>query len=344
MINTMSKEKLFEYVKTTTSVAQAAGMVERANASKSVSEKTKVTYEKTGARRLCLDENSLGKLMDGVTGQSWHATRAALLYVACDRYVKARKACDIAQKNDDLPGAVKEAMIARRAVVAFQKIQKAQRPEPTKKRATKRKTLPKADNWQRIVFEAATPAQKASIAIMWASGCRPVEVEKGVGVNIIDHNGRPLIEIKIRGAKVTESSGQSMRVIYVEPGSDSGRAVMEAMSGKDAMLIRRKAKRLNADFADIRSKTGFKVSPYSLRHQLSANLKAEAGPNEAIEIAKVMGHLTTRSQGRYGSVKQAQSGQTGVKGAFVTRDVKETRPARSIPSRTSRFRGPAPTF
>jgi integrase len=65
---------------------------------------------------------------------------------------------------------------------------------------------------------------------------------------------------------------------------------------------------------------GGQVSPYSLRHQFAANLKAAGFDN--IQIAQALGHLSVKSQQRYGSSGQGQGGGVGLIQADATRDVR----------------------
>ena len=161
--------------------------------------------------------------MEGVSARSWHTVKAALLHVISQEYMAARRACDALQKTGDWDGAGKQAVIARRAVIAYDKVQASERPELTKKRATKRHTLPRSDDWQALVYETASPVQKEAIAVMWAAGARPDEVERGVEVKWVkkldtDAEERYLM-VTIKGAKITETSGQEERAIVIDPSS-----------------------------------------------------------------------------------------------------------------------------
>jgi integrase len=327
------KKKIFAYVKETTRIASELGMIEKAKAGKSVSDKTKADYEKIGARRLDLNRKELGSLMEGVTAASWHKTRAALNHVLAARYIQHKRERDDAQKAGDWDQVKRSAVLARRTSDAYSKIGKAERPAPEKKRATKRRTLPKSDDWQARVYEVASPAQRGAVALIWATGCRPAEVETGARIEMRknENDGQEYLLVTICGAKVSEHSGQLTRYFLIDPESESGRALVEQMSGAKSINIQRPAKRINKDFEKIRGKTGYKVSPYSLRHQLSANLKAEWGPGAADLIATAMGHAVTRSQGRYGSVRQAQSDRSGILDIKATRPIKETRSAPKKP-------------
>lgn len=326
----VDKVALFALVKETTQAAQELKVQDRIKASQAVSEKTSDMYKRVAARRMNLRSDEPGQLMDGVSARSWHATRAALLHVASVRYGEAKRACDQAQRAGDFERAEEAAILASRAIEVIKRIESAERPELTGKRASKRRSLPKSDIWQQVVYQAATPVQQPAIAVMWATGCRPAELEAGVEVRHAKDDGKPVIAVIISGAKVTESSGQPRRVIAVDPQSPAGQALLQTIPAQQSgTTIRRSAKRLNADLADIREKTQLKISPYSFRHQVAANAKTEMS---AEKVAAAMGHAATRSQNRYGSVRQAQSGGTGIQAVVATRPVRETRPQAPAPA------------
>ena len=118
---------------------------------------------------------------------------------------------------------------------------------------------------------SATVTQRPFIALMWATGCRPAEIERGVTVRRVQGG----IEIEIPGAKVTETNGQPRRKILIDAKSPAGLHLGIALGAKSEIEMSRKAKRIGHDFADIRRRTGLAaVSAYSFRHQVSADLKA----------------------------------------------------------------------
>ena len=90
--------------------------------------------------------------MDGVTAQSWHTTRAAVLYQLAD---ECRRWRGVTDRTLDLAEAVDAAKRARHAVLAYRKVLAMTRPEPEKPRRSKRSTLPRM-RWQRVAFDAAT--------------------------------------------------------------------------------------------------------------------------------------------------------------------------------------------
>lgn len=309
-------------------------LIERARAGDEVSEVTARTYGATVTRRMDLDQGG-GRLMQGVSAASWHATKAALSWGAARAWRDEMRAGDRAQKAGDVAGAeahVRRAIIAAEAMAA---IETAQRPEPTKRRATKRATLPKAEGWQARIYEAATDAQRPAVALLWATGCRPAEVGKGVDL-VRDDKGRLLV--RIPGAKVREahSAGQPVRMLLIDENTEAGKALAAVLGAEKKRTIQRKAERLNKDFAAIRARIGGSASPYSMRHQVSADLKADMGQDHAEEIAAALGHRSTRSQGRYGSVQQAK-GSSAIKAARATYPVRDRR---SAPEKAVEDRGP----
>lgn len=133
--------------------------------------------------------------------------------------------------------------------------------------------------------------------------------------------------VRIPGAKVndTKSAGQPVRVLKIDADTNAGRALIEAMNGAGKIHVQRAARRISKDFLAIRPKLprGWTVSAYSFRHQAAANMKADL--DDPAKVAKAMGHRSTRSQQRYGTKGQAQSGGGAVLDAKATHQPKETR-------------------
>lgn len=315
------KAALFDLVRSARSLGGQMSLIERARAGDEVSEVTARTYGATVTRRMDLDQGG-GRLMQGVSAASWHATKAALSWGAARAWRDEMRAGDRAQKAGDVAGAeahVRRAIIAAEAMAA---IETAQRPEPTKRRASKRATLPAAEGWQRRVFDGATPAQRPAVALLWATGCRPAEIEKGVDVGR-DRQGR--LMVRIPGAKIHDGhgAGQPVRLLMIDEASPAGAALAAILGDAPRMTVQRSATRLNKDFEAIRRRVGGTASPYSMRHQVAADLKAVM---EAENVAAALGHRVTRSQARYGSTRQAKGG-AAIMAAQATHPVKETRPS-----------------
>lgn len=321
------RARLFAFVKETTQKAQAAGVVDRAKAGREVGQATQTTYRRLSANRLDLSSEGGGRLMDGVSARSWHTTRAALLHQAAAGYIEARRACDAAQKAGDLGAAVRAARVARRAVEAFEAVEGAVRPPIAAPKASKRKSLPAAEGWQQKAYEAATPAQRGAVAVLWAVGCRPAELEQGVDVR---RGPKGVVVVDVPGAKVRENAGQPRRSVAIDPKSGPGQALLALLGDAPAMTVKRGADRIRKDFADIRRRlgVGLGLSAYSFRHQFAAEVKAKYPPTPAgaEQVAAAMGHRTTKSQKHYGSKAQAKGGG-GILAVKAALPVRDNRPA-----------------
>lgn len=316
------RDKLIAFVKETHRLAQETDVVERAKAGRGVSPETAEDYARVGRARLDLSAQSGGRLMDGVTRQSWDHHRAALRHEAARLFSAHRGACDRAQRSQDLEVAWRQARASRAALRAYTAISEAEKPlERTVRRKSKRKSLPKDPDWQKRAWDAATPAMRPSLACGWV-GARPNEIELGVALERAWEPSGEMIKVTIRGAKVTERSGQPERVLWIKAHSAEGQALLSAIpEGEMFTVVQRRAKRINLDWSKrIRPRMGGQVSPYSLRHQFAANLKA-AGFDK-IQIAKALGHLSVKSQQRYGSSGQGQGGGAGLIQADATREVR----------------------
>lgn len=321
-VGTWDREKLIAFVKETHRLACETDVVERAKAGREVSEATAADYARVGRARLDLGDKSGGRLLDGVTRQSWDHHRAALRHEAARLFSAHRGACDRAQRSQDLQAAARHAMASRAALRAYTAISGATKPpDRSAPRKSKRKTLPKGADWQKRAWEAATPAMRPALACGWV-GARPNEI--GLGVVLERHwtTDGEVVQVTIRGAKVTDHSGQPERVLWIRATSPEGQALLSAIpTGETRTQVCRGAKRINLDWSErIRPAMGGKPSAYSLRHQFAANLKA-AGLSP-IEIAKALGHLSVKSQKRYGSRSQGQGGGIGLIKAEATREVR----------------------
>ena len=84
-------------------------------------------------------------------------------------------------RTPDFAEAVKAAQATRQAAILFDKVSKMGGPLVVRQSRSKGRTLP-ALSWQEQVMASATVTQRPFIALMWATGCRPAEIERGVTV------------------------------------------------------------------------------------------------------------------------------------------------------------------
>lgn len=160
---------------------------------------------------------------------------------------------------------------------------------------------------------------KYGVALLVAAltGCRPAELEHGVKVwRAIDPNHhRSLIHFEIVGAKVKARQGQPVRhMAYAE---DDGHPLVAMLNAslsatEDASLVVKIEKALNFTVevrrlaASLWPKHRYAVTPYCFRHQWAADAK-RAGTADA--VSRGLGHLSDKTQRRYGTASQAGHGR-----------------------------------
>jgi integrase len=144
------------------------------------------------------------------------------------------------------------------------------------------------------------------------TGCRPEEITRGIEFNTADGK----LTVTIQGAKVTEKSGQPWRKMEWKLPRDGMVNILATevrQAGGSLTIFLESPKNFSTNVRDTarmiwpnREKT---VTPYCLRHQFAADLKASGASDEG--IAKAMGHTTTETAQSYGTARQSRgiSGQ-----------------------------------
>lgn len=318
------KARVFEMVKATTEKAKGLEMLDRLKGDRS--EKTRALYKRLASPRVNLAADDRGGLMSEVTRSSFDTTKAAVLHELARLYQAHRRAAD--DEHTDMERWQRHHVLARRAVLAYEEVKATMKPEGrSPKDASKRKTLPPA-SWQRIVFNAADAHQKPALAVLWATGCRPAEIEMGVDLERTTDG----IIIRIPGAKVSETKGQPMRSVLIDPGSEAGKALLDVMGAETSMTVQRTAKQVANDFTKhLKKRAGMpQVSAYSFRHQAASDLKA--GEADPVKVAEALGHASVHTQKHYGSKKRG-GGASPIIAAEAEREVR-------VPAPSERMRMP----
>ena len=182
--------------------------------------------------------------------------------------------------------------------------------------------LPKT--WRSMVFDQVKPDRPSrlasSVAILWATGCRPVEIEKGVLVKL--ENG--VLVVEIRGAKTgpipvmtpRDSNGKSETVagdrglewrrIKLNPELNDATRYLARLcaDGQTHTIDYNKNSlrtRLNeaGKLAIRKMPDGVTISPYTFRHALGSDLKSCDDYSDE-EKSMVLGHLSCDSLSVYG--------------------------------------------
>lgn len=196
------------------------------------------------------------------------------------------------------------------------------RKDPTKDRqmrasgrVSKRTSIRKLpNNWrERIQEQMQNSKYRDAALILHLSGCRPCELVKGVEVRIKPDNSA---EIYIKGGKQNEriQSGQTLRRITYAAGTPEAEKIKDMDKGEIKISSAQAFQKRYKDAAiKALGKPGKRISPYSARHQFSADMKKNGYTK--VEVAAAMGHQSTRSQGQYGTSQQGGGGGSKMQAA-----------------------------
>jgi integrase len=157
-----------------------------------------------------------------------------------------------------------------------------------------------------------------AIAALWATGCRPAELEKGLQISV----EKGWLMIVIRGSKhgeidngqVVAQRGMEWRALYFRPDdSDATRHLADRYGdGEKHQLIydknslRTRVNELGREvLANLKNPPS--LSPYSFRHAMGADLKSCDEITDT-DRAQVMGHLSIESLQTYGRRRRGGRG------------------------------------
>lgn len=202
-------------------------------------------------------------------------------------------------------------------------------------------------------WRASRPKLQRALAILWMLGCRPAEIASGITIGWA--NGALVFEVK--GAKTVDAGdrerGQPIRRVVFSQNS-FGAAESPAFAfladlvqteGRDNAGIYKLVVTHDADYlyncVVALGKATYpamrtRISPYVFRNQFASDLKAD--PTISLEdAAKLMGHLSDYSIGKYG---HAVHGRKSGKGRVTPVAVRATRPVKHSPKvdRLARFK------
>jgi integrase len=187
------------------------------------------------------------------------------------------------------------------------------------------KRLP--DDWRERFWRAVPQNSKYRMAIAASivTGVRPAELVKGVDVRATPNGD---LTFDIRGAKTQGGRyGQVARRLTVEAPGIVGDFIRRALEGVPSIKVRVDDARL---FGNQVSAFGRKcwprkeerISPYSMRHQFAADLKASVDP-DAVSLA--LGHAVADTAQHYGTARQSKKGGAKLLAVETTRELVKSR-------------------
>ena len=195
------------------------------------------------------------------------------------------------------------------------------------------------------------PSQtRKAVALLWLTGCRPSEIQKGVVVRMQDGE----LVIEITGSKTDTiptllggdvDRGLGLRTIYVDPKLNAGAVFLAGLAAAGPITITHNAASLKTRINEIghnilaKMKRPPSLSPYSFRHAIACDLKG-CGSLDYATKSTLMGHGSTESLESYGRRRKIKKGSVGPAPAPILRAVAAVQP--HTPGNALRHRNAAP--
>jgi hypothetical protein len=283
------------------------------------------------------------------TRGSWNTAKAAITFGLLEALTHERKSLQTWLDHDDRgPSTEQAGDVARRAVLRVHYYAKALHSmpmelpskfgEPSAKGRpnSKSKSIRGVDpRWREAVAAQLREPLQVIYLIQSVCGCRSSELAEGKGVEVsLAVNGQ--LHFKVVGAKIGVHAGQPTRELTVNAQAGIAQVLakrmrqigpslrsVELLAGMSADTYRKNVS--NAAKRAFPERTGTKrLSAYSSRHQLKADLKASELSRQ--EIARAMGHSTERSASYYGKGGRGSAGGVKLVAATAARPVKQRSP------------------
>lgn len=198
----------------------------------------------------------------------------------------------------------------------------------TKVRSKKSDVAKLPKTWRSQLFAATKPPMgkvsrlSAAVAMLWATGCRPVELEKGIKISMVDG----VLVVHILGGKhglITNEQGTferglEWRTLKINPKLNKATEYLAqiAADGKDHLVSYNKNSlrtRINELGRTIQAKKKdpISISPYTFRHAMGSDIKSCDRMTDE-EKSMVMGHLSCDSLQVYGRRRHGGGGVSPV--------------------------------
>lgn len=171
--------------------------------------------------------------------------------------------------------------------------------------------LPK--QWRATIFESFKPEKASrlasSVALLWSTGCRPVEIEKGVRVSL--DGGQLLIEIQgakhglIDNGDVVADRGLEWRKLKLNPKLNAATEYLARLVESGPVVVDYNKNSLRTRLNEVgrlairKMPEGVTISPYTFRHAMGSDLKSCDDYTDE-ERSMVLGHLSMDSLSVYG--------------------------------------------
>jgi integrase len=170
---------------------------------------------------------------------------------------------------------------------------------------------------------ADDPVYADPLRVLYLTGARPAELVKGIEVQLTAHRR---LRFTVQGGKVTAQTGQPVRVIEVAINNAAAQALaMRAAAGVRVVRItdaRKLSDKVRGMSMRLFPQIGYVISPYTFRHAIAAREKARG--RSVGSLAKVLGHVSGKSQRAYGAPQQGRHLPGSILAADAERPVRNT--------------------
>lgn len=154
-------------------------------------------------------------------------------------------------------------------------------------------------DWRDQMLAGVTGVHRDWLLLLSIVGLRPDEIANSVDVE--PHlNG---VKISVRGSKTRSGFGQPLRVIYSEGLWEAELALggAQTITAPSANAV---SKYVGRQAQKVFPRKKHRVSAYSYRHQVAADLKASQ--LSSIEISAILGHAVDQTKKFYGHCRQSR--------------------------------------
>ena len=188
-----------------------------------------------------------------------------------------------------------------------------EQPKSAKKHSKKSDLAQLPKQWRASVFEAMKPQKPSrlasSVALLWATGCRPVEIEKGVRVSL--DGGQLLVEIQgakhglIDNGDVVADRGLEWRKLKINPKLNAATEYLARLAESGPVVVDYNKNSLRTRLNEVgrlairKMPEGVTISPYTFRHAMGSDVKSCDDYTDE-ERSMVLGHLSMDSLSVYG--------------------------------------------
>jgi integrase len=261
-------------------------------------------------------------------GQHWHTyatercltKRSAAVLKSATRFNKARdilghlRIMNQAQKIGDKNTTRSHRQHAETLIRLLEEPEPTyQPPGPVKRRKfSKRSSLSRLpENWRERVLDELKVLDLLPALVLALTGCRPCEYKKGI---LLERDGDDL-RVTIQGGKVSEltGGGQAYRMLTFDGNDDMASTILVAVDIRGGKkVVRDDLGTWRKRFTRAAERAGVKgISPYSLRHQFSADQKSRGWNDD--RLSQALGHASDRMRKHYGHSGQGRSGGGGLR-------------------------------